>query len=54
MKEKEFHSFKPLHAGVQPDLDYVNTRLSPKELVYPQSEVMFDYTLDESRRTTTS
>jgi ferredoxin len=49
VKEKEFHSFKPLANGVQPDLNCLNTRLSPKSIVYPQSEVMFDYSLDESR-----
>jgi ferredoxin len=49
VKEKEFHSFKPLANGVQPDLSCLNTRLSPKSIVYPQSEVMFDYSLDESR-----
>lgn len=49
VKEKEFHSFKPLTNGAQPDLACLNTRLSPKSIVYPQSEVMFDYSLDESR-----
>ncbi len=49
VKEKEFHSFKPLTNGVQPDLSCLNTRLSPKAIIYPQSEVMFDYSLDESR-----
>jgi len=49
VKEKEFHSFKPLTNGAQPDLSCLNTRLSPKAIIYPQSEVMFDYSLDESR-----
>ncbi len=49
VKEKEFHSFKPLTNGAQPDLSCLNTRLSPKAIVYPQSEVMFDYSLDEGR-----
>jgi hypothetical protein len=49
VKEKEFHSFKRLQNGVLPDLACLNTRLSPKHLIYPQSEVMFDYTLDESQ-----
>jgi len=30
-----------------PDFGYQNTRLSPKSLVYPQSERMFQYTLDK-------
>jgi sulfhydrogenase subunit beta (sulfur reductase) len=49
VKEKEFHSFKRLENGVQPDFACLNTRLSPKHLIYPQSEVMFDYSLDESQ-----
>jgi ferredoxin len=49
VKEKEFHSFKLLTNGAQPDLSCLNTRLSPKSIVYPQSEVMFDYSLDEGR-----
>lgn len=49
VKEKEFHSFKPLTNGLQPDLSCLNTRLSPKSIIYPQSEVMFDYSLDEGR-----
>jgi ferredoxin len=49
VKEKEFHSFKVLPAGARPDMGYVNTRLSPKAVIYPQSEVMFTYSLDESR-----
>jgi ferredoxin len=49
VKEKDFHSFKPLTNGAQPDLSCLNTRLSPKAIIYPQSEVMFDYSLDESR-----
>ena len=49
VKEKEFHSFKTLANGAQPDLSCLNTRLSPKAIIYPQSEVMFDYSLDESR-----
>ncbi len=44
-----FHQFRPLAAGQLPDLDYSNTRMSAKELVYPQSEKMFDYTLDKSQ-----
>ncbi len=49
VKEKEFHSFKPLSNGQPPDLNCLNTRLSPKSIIYPQSEVMFTYSLDESR-----
>jgi sulfhydrogenase subunit beta (sulfur reductase) len=49
VKEKEFHSFKRLDNGQLPDFSCLNTRLSPKHLVYPQTEVMLTYSLDESR-----
>jgi len=46
VKTGDFHHFKQLPKGVVPDLEYRNTRLSPKSLVYPQSEAMLEYTLD--------
>jgi len=49
VREKDHHAFKVLEKGQTPDLDLVNTRLSPKDLVFPQSEVMLEYSLDESR-----
>jgi sulfhydrogenase subunit beta (sulfur reductase) len=49
-KEEEFHNFKELDQGVLPDLTCLNTRLPPKSLIYPQSEVMFEYSLDESQK----
>jgi sulfhydrogenase subunit beta (sulfur reductase) len=49
VKEKEWHSFIALGKDEQPDMSYANTRLSPKFLVQPQTEVMFNYTLDETR-----
>ncbi len=48
VKEKEWHSFKALGPGEQPDMAYSNTRISPKFLVQPQSEPMFTYSLDEA------
>jgi ferredoxin len=48
VKDGDFHSFKSLDNGKSPDFDYQNTRLSPKSLVYPQSERMFEYSLDEN------
>ncbi|MBU4316242.1 MAG: 4Fe-4S dicluster domain-containing protein [Proteobacteria bacterium] len=39
--------FKVLEANEAPDLTGLNTRLSAKGLVYPQSQAMFTYTLDE-------
>jgi ferredoxin len=47
VKDGDFHSFRSLEKGTIADFDYENTRRSPKALVYPQSERMFDYTLDE-------
>ncbi|MGD9149645.1 MAG: 4Fe-4S ferredoxin, partial [Desulfobacterales bacterium] len=48
VKEADFHNFKQLEAGQLPDLSCLNTRLSPKSIIYPQTEVMFDYSLDEN------
>ncbi|MFO7460333.1 MAG: 4Fe-4S dicluster domain-containing protein [Desulfatiglandales bacterium] len=47
VKEGDFHSFKELDETRAPDFNFGNTRLSAKDLVYPQSERMFEYTLDE-------
>ena len=47
-KEGDFHTFKNLDEVKRPDFHYQNTRLSPKSIVYPQSERMFDYSLDEN------
>ncbi len=49
VKQDKFHNFKKLDKGELPDLNLLNTRLSPKSVVYPQSEVMFEYTLDENK-----
>jgi len=46
VKDGDFHSFKSLGEGKSPDFNYQNTRLSPKSLVYPQSERMFECSLD--------
>ncbi|MFH1951918.1 MAG: 4Fe-4S dicluster domain-containing protein [Pseudomonadota bacterium] len=43
-----FHTFMPLSEGKTPDFDYQNSRLSPKSVVYPQSERLFEYTLDHT------
>jgi ferredoxin len=49
VKEEDFYNFKLLEKSESPDLKCLNTRLSPKSLIYPQSETMFEYSLDESR-----
>jgi sulfhydrogenase subunit beta (sulfur reductase) len=48
VKDGEFHNFKELDRGELPDFNFQNTRLSPKSIIYPQSEKMFDYTLDKN------
>lgn len=46
VKEGDFHLFERLEDAKDPDFNYQNTRLSPKGLVYPQSERMFEVNLD--------
>jgi len=48
IKEGDLHNFKPFENGAEPDFDFQNTRLSPKSLILPQSERMFEYSLDEN------
>ena len=45
-KEKDTYSFKRLEEGEQPDFSFLNTRLSPKSLLFPQSEAIVEYSLD--------
>jgi ferredoxin len=49
VKEDDFHNFQQLDQGQLPDLNCLNTRLSPKSIIYPQTEVMFEYSLDENQ-----
>ncbi len=49
VKDNEFHNFKELDKGDLPDLNIFNTRLSPKSIIYPQSEIMLEYELDENK-----
>ena len=49
VKQDKFYNFKKLGKGELPDLNLSNTHLSPKALIYPQSEIMFEYTLDENQ-----
>ncbi|MBT8339803.1 MAG: 4Fe-4S dicluster domain-containing protein [Desulfatitalea sp.] len=46
VKDKTSHGFQELAAGQAPDLAFQNTRLSPKNLVFPQSETLLAYSLD--------
>jgi sulfhydrogenase subunit beta (sulfur reductase) len=47
-KEKDYFSFKALEAGEQPELGFSNSRLSPKALLFPQSEAIIEFSLDEN------
>ncbi len=49
VKDNEFHNFKRLDKDELPDFNYFNTRLSPKSIIYPQSEIMLEYELDENK-----
>ena len=49
VKEKNDYEFSVLNADEMPDLNFQNTRLSPKSIIYPQSQVMFTYSLDETK-----
>lgn len=49
VKTKEAYEFKQLDQNELPDLDFSNSRLSPKSVVYPQTQTMFEYTLDENK-----
>ena len=49
VRDQEFYSFKALGKEVHPDLSGLNTRLSPKSIIDPQSQIMFEYSLDESQ-----
>ena len=47
VKEGDFHNFRALQNGVQPGFEFQNTRLSPKGILYPPSERMFECDLAE-------
>ncbi|MCP4750169.1 MAG: 4Fe-4S ferredoxin [Proteobacteria bacterium] len=49
VKDKDSHDFKEIDQGEAVATDLMNSRLSPKAVVYPQSETMFEYTLDEEK-----
>ncbi len=48
VKEGDIYAFRQMDNNTKPAFDdYHNTRLSPKNIVYPQSERMFEYSLDK-------
>jgi len=42
VKEGDFHNFRPLEQGTIPGFDLQNSSLSPKSIIYPQSERLFE------------
>ena len=48
VKDRMFHVFRRLEDSELPDMAHKSSRLSPKSLLFPQSEIMFTYTLDET------
>jgi len=49
VRDQDFYLYKPLEPGDIPDMAFTNTRLSAKGTIYPQSQTMFNYTLDPDR-----
>jgi sulfhydrogenase subunit beta (sulfur reductase) len=48
VQDKGSYSFQELAPDQAPDLDFQNSRLSPKSLVFPQSEAMLGFSLDKN------
>ena len=48
VKDGDFHAFMAMSEGKAPDFDYDNTRMSPKAVMYPESERLFEYSLDDA------
>ncbi|MFP4194520.1 MAG: 4Fe-4S dicluster domain-containing protein [Desulfobacterales bacterium] len=48
IKEKFYHIFATLESGQIPDMEYVNSRISPKHVIYPQSEIILQCSMDEN------
>lgn len=46
VKKGDFHQFTLLEEGTRPNFDFQNSRLSPKSIVYPQSERMLECGMD--------
>lgn len=49
VKKETYHDFQILGKDQLPEFDQLNTRTSPKSIVFPQSEIMLEYSLDESK-----
>ena len=49
VKEGDLHNFRLLENDRKPSFDFQNSRLSPKSVIFPQSERMFEYSLEEGK-----
>ena len=47
VKENYYHIFESLNKDISPDFSFFNTKLSPKSIIYPQSEKMFEFACGE-------
>jgi sulfhydrogenase subunit beta (sulfur reductase) len=54
VSEKDFHQFKALEKGEMPDLEMVNTRLSPKAMLFPSPKRCSNIPWTNPGKTTTS
>jgi len=48
VREKDEFEFKALGDADMPDFSFSNTRMSPKAIVYPQTQLMFTYSLNDA------
>jgi len=46
VRDGDFHTFMSMNGERVADFKYQNTRLSPKAVIYPRSERLFEYSLD--------
>ncbi len=46
---QESQAFKEFGPGEMPEMNLTNTDMSAKSVIYPQSQVMFEYNLDETQ-----
>jgi ferredoxin len=51
VKDKDGYVFRPLQNNELPDLDYDMTRLSPKAVVFPQTEPLFALSYEQGDKT---
>jgi ferredoxin len=49
VKNDTAYDFQLLDKDQLPEFDHLNTRMSPKSITFPQSEIMLEYSLDETK-----